>query len=318
MDEFPPFLDTSLKLNLLSIIIINWNTRKLLEHCLESILVSPPTFPFEVWVVDNASTDETPQMVRERFSKVKLVENSENVGFARANNQAMRQCTGKYILLLNPDTLVESCSIENLIDFLEKNPVAGAAGARLLYPDGSLQISSHPWPTLSGELWRMFHMDRLSPITEYPREIWESDSAQEVDVLSGACLMVRKVVLDQVGFFDEDYFIYSEEVDLCRRIQCAGWQLYWIPQAKVVHFGGQSTQQVPNEMFLHLYRSNVQYFRKHFGSVTAQIYIMILMLASISRLVLAPLVLFEKGAHRRKHLTLVDRYWHLIQALFRM
>jgi len=302
----------------LSIIIVSWNTCKLLEKCLGSILANPPTSPFENWVVDNASTDDSPRMVREKFPQVHLVENRENVGFAQANNQAIQRCTGKYILLLNPDTLVTSGALQALADFLDQHPEAGAAGARILNPDGSLQISSHPRPTLSRELWRLFHLDRLSPYAEYPLTKWETNQAQEVDALMGACLLLRSDVLGQVGFLDEDYFIYSEEVDLCYRIQRAGWRLFWVPQAEVVHFGGQSTQQAPTEMFLNLYHGKIKYFHKHNGWAAAQIYKLILMIAALSRLVLAPLIFFEHSSRRQKHLTLVDHYRRLVLALPRM
>ena len=303
---------------MISIIIVSWNTARLLENCLASILANPPASPFESWVVDNASTDDSPRMVHEKFPQVHLIENRENVGFARANNQAIQRCTGKYILLLNPDTLVASGALQALVDFLDKHPEAGAAGARILNSDGSLQISSHPRPTLSRELWRLFHLDALSPYAMYPVTKWETNQPQEVDVLGGACLLLRKEVLEQVGFLDEDYFIYSEEVDLCYRIQRAGWRIYWVPQADVVHFGGQSTQQVPTEMFLNLYHSNIKYFRKHYGWSAAQIYKLILRIAALSRLILAPFVIFEHSSRRQKHLTLVDRYWRLILALPRM
>ncbi|OGO26632.1 MAG: hypothetical protein A2W33_06850 [Chloroflexi bacterium RBG_16_52_11] len=311
-------MDKPQYLKSLSVIIVSWNTRNLLENCLDSILTNPPASPFEIWVVDNASTDESPRMVRERYPQVRLVENPENVGFARANNEAIQRCVGKYVLMLNPDTLAESRELETLVDFLDKHPKAGAAGAKVLMPDGSLQISSHPRPTLSRELWRMFHLDTLLPYAEYPLTKWETNQAQEVDALMGACLMLRKEVLDQVGYLDEDFFIYSEEVDLCHRIQRAGWHLYWVPQAQVVHFGGQSTQQVPKEMFLNLYQSKIKYFRKQYGSLTAQIYVMILMIAALSRIILAPFVFFEQSSRRRKHLALVDCYWHLILLLLRM
>jgi hypothetical protein len=300
---------------MISIIIVSWNTIRFLEDCLASIMANPPASPFEIWVVDNASTDESPRMVREKFPQVHLVENRENVGFARGNNQAIQQCTGNYILLLNPDTLVESGALQVLIDFLDKHPEAGAAGTRILKPDGSLQISSHPRVTLTRELWRLLYLDALSSYAMYPLAKWETNQPQEVDVVAGACLLLRKDVLEQVGFLDEDYFMYSEEVDLCYRIQHAGWRIYWVPQAVVVHFGGQSTQQVPTEMFLHLYHSNIKYFRKHHGWSAAQIYKLILRIAAFTRLILAPFVLFEPPSRRQKHLTLVDRYWRLILAL---
>ena len=303
---------------MLSIIIVSWNTAWFLENCLSSILVNPPTSPFEIWVVDNASTDDSPRMVRDKFPQVQLLESIENVGFARANNQAIQRCTGKYVLLLNPDTLVGSGALQDLVDFLDTTPEAGAAGAKILNPDRSLQIASHPRPTLSRELWRLFHLDSIFPYAEYPTSKWETNQAQEVDVLIGACLMLRKDALDQVEFLDEDYFMYSEEVDLCYRVQRAGWRLFWVPQAEVTHFGGQSTQQVPTEMFLNLYHGKIKYFRKHDGWLAAQVYKLILMIASLSRLVLTPFTFFEQSSRRQKHLTLVDRYRRLVLALPRM
>ena len=303
---------------MISIIIVSWNTASFLENCLVSILTNPPTSPFEIWVVDNASADDSPRMVREKFPQVHLIENRENMGFARANNQAILRCAGRYILLLNPDTLVASGALQALVDFLDKNTEVGAAGARILNPDGSLQISAHPQPTLSRELWRLFHLDNLSSYAEYPLTKWETKEAREVDVLMGACLLLRKEVLNQIGFLDEDYFIYSEEVDLCYRIQRAGWHLFWVPQAEVAHFGGQSTQQAPTEMFLNLYHGKIKYFRKHYGWSAAQIYKLILRIAALSRLILAPFVLFERSSRRQRHLTLVDRYWRLMLALPKM
>lgn len=303
---------------MISIIIVSWNTARFLENCLDSLLATPPTAPVEIWVVDNASTDDSPRMVREKFPQVHLIENRENAGFARANNQAIQRCMGKYVLLLNPDTLVKSGALQALVDFLEKTPEAGAAGARILNPDGSLQISSWPRPTLSRELWRLFHLDSLSPYAEYPLTKWETNQAQDVDLLLGACLLLRKDVLDQVGFLDENYFMYSEEIDLCFRMQRAGWHLFWVAHAQVVHFGGQSTQQVPTEMFLNLYHGKIKYFRKHHGWLAAQIYKLILTIAALSRLVLAPFVFFEHTSRRQKHITLAERYRRLILALPRM
>ena len=303
---------------MLSIIIVSWNTAQFLENCLVSILANTPTSSCEIWVVDNASTDDSPRMVREMFPQVHLIENQENVGFARANNQAIQRCAGKYILLLNPDTLVTYGALQALVEFLDKHLEAGAAGARILNPDGSLQISSHPRPTLSRELWRLFHLDSLSPYGEYPMTKWETNRVYEVDALMGSCLLLRKEVLAQVGFLDEDYFMYSEEVDLCYKIQRAGWRLLWVPQAKVVHFGGQSTKQVPTEMFLNLYHGKIKFFRKHSGWLSAQIYKMILMIAALSRLLLAPFVIFEHSSHRQKYLTLLERYRRLILSLPKM
>ena len=298
----------------LSIVIVNWNTRKLLEQCLSSIFAHPPGGDFEVWVVDNASKDGSREMVQNQFPLVHLLANDENPGFACANNQALRQACGEFILLLNPDTVVKPGALETLVRFMEDTPEAGGAGSLLLNPDGTLQVSCYPRPTLFREFWRMFHLEVIRHKGTYPMDRWSLDEFQEVDVLMGACLILRCDALNQVGYLDEDYYIYSEEVDLCYRVQQAGWRLYWVPQAQVVHFGGQSTQQVAQEMFLRLYQGKILYFRKHYGKFAVQIYKLILYLASVWRLVLTPLVFLEGPSQRRKHLSLSTNYWRLIEA----
>lgn len=308
-------LSRPLTLMNLSIVIVNWNTCDLLEQCLRSIFAHPPSGDFEVWVVDNASTDGSREMVQTKFPSVQLLVNEDNPGFARANNQAIHHTFGKYILLLNPDTVVMPGTLAELIQFMDENPQAGVAGPRLLNPDQSLQVSCYPRPTLFREFWRMFHLESISHQGTYPMELWSLEICKEVDVLKGACLILRRDTLNQVGLLDEDYFIYSEEVDLCYRVQRAGWRLYWVPQAQLIHFGGQSTQQVAQEMFLMLYKGKILYFRKHYGKLAVQIYKFILFMASLWRLVLLPLVFLEEPSHRQKHLVLSSNYWRLIGEL---
>ncbi len=303
----------------LSIIIVSWNTRDLLARCLEAVERSNVrTFErlnVETFVVDNASTDGSAAMVRERFPWVRLIENAENVGFARANNQAIRQSTGRYVLLLNPDTEVQSGALEALLRFMEAQPQAAAAGARLLNPDGTLQPSCHPFPTLGRELWRLFHLDALRPYALYDMARWDLAGPREVDSVQGACMILRREALVQVGLLDEGYFIYTEEVDLCRRLRGAGWRIYWAPQAAVVHYGGQSTRQMPGEMFLRLYESKVRYFRKHHGRLAAGCYKLILLVAALARLLLSSLVWLERPPQRRQHLALAGHYRRLVRAL---
>jgi GT2 family glycosyltransferase len=238
-------------------------------------------------VVDNASADGSAQIVRERFPRVRLIENVENAGFARANNQAIEVSRGEQILLLNSDTMVLPGALETLTQFMMTHPKAGAAGARLLNPDGSLQASCAPFPTLSREAWRLFYGDRLKPRAGYPMEEWNMASPRPVDVLLGACLLVRRTALDQVGLLDANYFMYSEEVDLCLRIKEAGWSIYWVPEARVVHYGGQSSNQMAERMFLQLYRSKVLYFRKHAGRLPTAAYKGLLATAALTRIVWA-------------------------------
>jgi len=299
----------------LDIIIVNWNTRDLLAQCLASVFAHPPAEPFIVWVVDNASTDGSPAMVRSRFPQVRLVENRENVGFARANNQAIRQSKGDAILLLNSDTEVQAGALATLGDFLSRHPTAGAVGPQTLNPDGSLQTSCYPAPTLPRELWRLFHLDALHPYGVYRMTGWSRRQPREVEVLLGACLLVRREVINRVGLLDEDYFMYSEEVDFCYRIRRAGWRLYWVPQAKIIHYGGQSTRQAAADMFLRLYHGKLMYFRKNYGPFAGQAYKLILLAASVTRLLLSPLAWAGLSPDRERHLTLAGRYWQLLKQL---
>ncbi len=293
----------------LTIIIVSWNTRELLSQCLTSIYRSPPSPEFEVWVVDNASEDGSIESIRRDFPAVRLISNSQNLGFAYANNQAVRSSTGEYLLLLNPDTEVHPLALQRLIDFLDQKPDHGAVGPRTLNPDGSLQTSSYPIPTLFREFWRMFYLDRVIPIGTYPMHIWDLKKPREVDALLGACLMVRRRALDEVGLLDDQYFMYSEEIDLCFRLRQAGWKISWVPEAQIVHYGGQSTQQVADAMFLNLYRSKIHFFRKHYGNRRAWAYKQILYAAALARVMARP---FFRGESRRR---LGEQYCALIVEL---
>lgn len=299
----------------LSIIIVNWNTRDLLSDCLSSIYEDALDVDFEVIVVDNASADGSQKMIQNQYLEVNLISNSNNLGFAKANNQALRIYSGEYALLLNPDTIVKPGAIEELVKFLDDFPEAGAAGARLLNPDGSLQRSAFPKPTLFREFWRLFHLDGLMYLANYPMNRWSLNQAREVDILKGACLLIRRKALNELGLLDEGYFMYSEEYDFCTRLTQSGWHLYWIPNAEVIHFGGQSTQQVAEEMFLRLYEGKIMYFRKHQSNLSGVVYKFILCLAALARLVLTPLTIFEQPTKRRHHLDLSHNYRQLLISL---
>lgn len=271
----------------LSVIVVNWNTAALLDACLGSIErqdialardvpvaslsagVGSPKQPMEVIVVDNGSVDDSLQMVRAKFPKDRLIANPENNGFARANNQALQMASGRYVLLLNSDTVVHPDAFETLISFMDANPRAGACSGRLLNTDGSLQHASHPALTPEREFWRLIFFDKFWPRATYPMSHWSTVLPRRVEVLKGAALMLRRSALDQVGMLDEDYFMYTEEVDLCRRLDLAGWELWYVPAARVTHFGGASSSQIAEAMYLQLYRSKLQYYRKFGGGACA-------------------------------------------------
>lgn len=323
-------LDAATEKPEVSTVIVSWNTSAMLENCLRSLfhcqglavglgeVPRPNALPIEVIVVDNASIDSSVEMVHEQFPMVRVIQNHENVGFARANNQAFPACEGRYVLLLNPDTEVRPGAMETLVRFMDDHPDAGAAGARLVDPGGMPQNSCHPEPTLSRELWRLFHMDALYPHALYRMADWNLDTPRDVDVTQGACLILRREALEQTGLLDEDYFIYSEEVDLCHRLRDRGWRVFWVPRAVVVHHGGQSTSQVAAAMLIRLYQGKILFFRKHYGRSTARFYKLILLAATIARLLISPLALLEHAPERHRHLTLARQYTKFISALLRL
>ncbi len=254
----------------LSIIIVNWNVRELLEKCLVSIFKDPPRKIFEIIVVDNASCDGSPEMVKEKFPQVKLIKNKENLGFARANNQAIEQSEGRYVLLLNPDTIALSGALDNLVDFMETHPEAGAVAPRLLNPNGSPQPSCLSFPTLAAMGIRAVFIEGLWPNNPISRQYlmrnFNYQSEAEVDQPMGAALMVRRAALDKIGFFDESSFMFFDEVDLCFRLKKAGWKIYFTPKSEVIHFLSQSINRWGFwNLSWHWTRSRNHFFYKHFG-----------------------------------------------------
>jgi hypothetical protein len=254
-------------------------------------------------------------MVRQQFPQVVLIENRENLGFAHANNQALSRCCGEAVMLLNPDTEIKSGSLQAMQAFLKENPGAGAIGPLVLNPDGTLQHSCSPTPTLFRETLRLLHLPGMRPDGYYPMQHWDRIAPREVDILLGACILLRHEALDQIGLLDEDYFIYSEEVDLCSRLKKGGWDLYWVPAAQIIHYGGQSTQQVAQEMFFRLYESKLKYFRKHRGSVAARKYKLLLGFVSLVRLAFIPFTLLKGSASRQQYLKQAANYRLLLIAL---
>lgn len=296
----------------LSIVIVSWNTRRLLQNCLEAIFDDPAASAIEVHVVDNASADDSNEMVSQRFPEVSIIANATNRGFAQATNQGIVQSSGRYILLLNPDTVAQAGTLEAMLGFLEEHLNAGAVGPMLVDAAGTMQASASPFPNLIREISRMFHLGEILSPANYDMANWDLREVREVDVLQGACLMLRREALEQVGLLDEDYFLYSEEVDLCYRLKKAGWSIHYLPQAGVVHHGGRSSMQVPIESFLHLYRGKINYFRKNHGEAVAIAYKLILATASMARLILSPLTFLQQSEQREHNLALADRYRRLL------
>ncbi|MEI7556770.1 glycosyltransferase family 2 protein [Candidatus Chlorohelix sp.] len=251
----------------LSIIVVSYNTVNLTRKCLASVFSNPhPRYTFEIIVVDNASRDATPLMIRDEFPQVKLVANSDNRGFAAANNQGYAQAQGDYILLLNPDTEVIGDSIWKMLDFSKRTRDAGVVAPSLVYPDDSFQHSVFRFPSL----WQIF-LDFI-PINwrftesglngRYPRRMFEG-APFKVDFPLGACMLFNRTVIEQNGFMDEQFWMYMEEIDLCYRVRQAGWEIFCVPSARIVHHAGASSRQFRDEMFFQLHKSRALFYQKH-------------------------------------------------------
>lgn len=270
---------------IVSVIIVNYCTRDLLRDCLAS-LRSEAGGDIEVIVVDNCSHDGSAAMVREEFPKVQLIENSENLGFAKANNQGLRHAHGKYLLLLNSDTVVRPGALRAMAEFLDTHPTAGGVTCRLRNRDGTIQacVSRRPGPMLlffrlSG-LSRLLRSDRLRrylsrhsrlllgrTVRSYLEPYAAEGNPVEVENISGACLMLRRRAVECVGLLDEAFFMYFEDMDYCIRLRNAGWKLYYVPAGEIVHLVGQSSGgRMRNSV--HSYRSLLHFYRKHYPSRT--------------------------------------------------
>jgi N-acetylglucosaminyl-diphospho-decaprenol L-rhamnosyltransferase len=254
----------------LSIVIVNWNTCQILADCLDSIEATAKSLAFEVIVVDNGSTDGSQAMLGARFPHVRLIQNQDNVGFARANNQAVAVSNGRYVLLLNSDALLLAQAVQAMFDLAEAKPRAGIVGTQLLNPDGSFQASHTPFPNHWQEFLILSGVGRMLHGRWYPSHGPEEDKGpQIVDYVEGACLLVRREAYEDVGGLDEGYFMYAEEVDWCYAMRKKGWQVWYQPAAKVMHLGGGSSQGRRTQREADLYRSRVRFFRKHYGDRAA-------------------------------------------------
>lgn len=258
----------------LSIVIVNWNTRNLLKQCLKSV-ADETLLSHEVWVVDNGSSDGSQEMVREEFPEVHLIANEENLGFAAANNQALPLCQGEYILLLNSDTIVLDGALDKMVAFMHGHPEVGGLGSKLLNPDGSLQPSAHHFYST----WRSLVENRLVHLA-WPRRhaktpflsFWDHSEIRPVDWVTGAVLMLRKAVIHEVGLLDESFFMYGEEIDWQMRMQKAGHRIYFLPTARIIHYGGGSSRQAVTQMRRQEYKSRQMFVEKHYPPLARLIY----------------------------------------------
>jgi len=248
----------------LSIIIVNWKVKKLLNRCLNSIFSCLTGQDFEVIVVDNASGDGSEEMVKENFPQVKLIVNKSNLGFAKGCNQGIRIARGRYLFLLNPDTQLTNNIQEKIIGFMESHPEVGVGGCYLYYPDGRGQTSFYKFTSLTNHSGRAFLLYSFLPKNSLTAPFFSDflRDNQSIDRVTGGAMVVRRQAFEEVGLFDESYFLYYEDEDLCYRMRQGGWKIASIPETKVIHHHNKSGEKNIRSTIFSSYRSQLLFFRK--------------------------------------------------------
>ncbi len=259
----------------ISIIIVNYNVEHFLEQCLKSVEIATQKCNAEIFVVDNISIDGSVEMVKEKFPNVILIENKENVGFSRANNQAMRIAKGRYILLLNPDTVVEEDTFVKTIDFMDNTPECGGLGVKMIDGKGVfLPESKRGLPTPAVAFYKIFGLSKIFPKSQkfgkYHLGYLPMNEINEIEILSGAYMMMRKTALDKVGLLDEDFFMYGEDIDLSYRIILGGYKNYYFPETSIIHYKGESTKKSSVNYVFVFYNAMIIFAKKHFSSKNAK------------------------------------------------
>ena len=251
----------------LSVVIVAWNAKHYLELCLESLAESPPRRTMEVLVVDNASADDTIEMVEDKFPWVKLIKSKENLGFSKGNNLAIRQCQGRYIALVNPDVIVFPGCLDALADFLDQNPKVGDVGPRVYNPDKTQQSTCRRFPTLWNNFCSATHLESTFKGKRFfageHMFYFPHDRTLAVDVIVGCFSMIRREAFDDVGLLDENLFMYGDDVDWCRRARNSGWDVVFYPGAEAIHDRGKTTAPYPAHFAVAQQRSVLHYWTKH-------------------------------------------------------
>ncbi|MEZ4643915.1 MAG: glycosyltransferase family 2 protein [Chloroflexota bacterium] len=300
----------------LSIIIVNWNVCDLLRACLHAVERGRGALDVEVIVVDSASGDGSVAMLQREFPWVRLIACAENVGFPKGNNLGLAAANGRFLYLLNPDTEIVGDALAVMVQYMVQHPDVGVLGAQLLYPDGRIQSSRRRFPTLATGIFESTWLQPLAParlLRQYYAQDLRDDEVADVDWVMGASMMTRREVLEQVGGMDEAYFMYSEELDWCRRIRDAGWRVVYLPTAQVVHYEGKSSEQAVTARHINFNRAKLRYFRKYHGRFPT----LILRLILLSNYGWQLVVEFMKGVlgHKRPlRWQRVRAYWAVLRS----
>jgi GT2 family glycosyltransferase len=253
----------------LSIIVLNYKTRDLTLACLQSVFSSATSYIFEVILIDNASNDGIIPAANEQYPQVLCIANTDNVGFSRANNQGIRIAKGRYVLLLNSDTIVEPDTLDVMLHFMEEKPAIGASGCKIVLPDGSLdKACKRGFPTPSASFYYAFGFSKLFPkiprFNQYQLGYLSPDEEYPIDSLVGAFMLIRREAIEQVGMLDEEFFMYGEDIDWCYRIKEAGWVNYYYPRAQIVHYKGASSRRKPFKIIYEFHRAMILFHNKHY------------------------------------------------------
>ena len=249
----------------LSVVIVNYQTFELTKNTINSIFEYEYPFSYEILVVDNASTDDSLEKLKEYFKdKITFIASRENNGFAAGNNQALKIAKGKYVLLLNSDTIVWENTLENIYNYMEKNTDVGAAGCRVLLENGELdKACKRSFPNVKNSFFRLFHIPTNSKDDNYNLDNLPDDEIYEIDCLTGAFMFIRKAALDEIGFLDETFFMYGEDIDLCYRIKQANWKIIYYGKSKITHLKGASSKKQKSKLIYEFYRAMYIYYKKH-------------------------------------------------------
>lgn len=252
-----------------SILVVNYNTCRLTMDCLRSVYDSETRFSYEIILIDNHSKDDSVEIISNEFPDITLIANQENTGFAKANNQGMDVATGRYVLLLNSDTVVRKDTLETMITFMDSRPDVGASGCKIILPDGSLdKACKRGFPTPSASFYYAFGFSKLFPnnprFNGYQLGYLDPDQDYPVDCLVGAFMLLRQETIAQVGGLDEEFFMYGEDLDWCYRIKEAGWEIYYYPKTSIIHLKGGSARRRPFKIVYEFHRAMILFHRKHY------------------------------------------------------
>ncbi len=301
---------------LLSVVIVSWNVRDLLRDCLRSLIADQGDLAMEIIVVDGASADGSAAMVADEFPSVCLIASNENLGFPKGNNVGMGVANGRFLLLLNPDTIVKRGALATILTYLQNNPAIGLVGAQLLNGDGSVQSSRRRFPTMATAFFESTWLQPFAPkrvLDDYYVNDTADDEIALVDWVMGACMMTRREIVDAVGGMDEAYFMYSEELDWQRRIADAGWQVAYLPTAQVVHYTGKSSEQAVTARHINFERAKLRYFRLYHGRGQAWLLRVFLLAGYLVQIVIEGMkgVLGHKRPLRWQR---VGSYWQVLKS----